>query len=124
MITMKAKILLLCLFFSCLIACDRDGDDGNLIIAIDNTANTSGVYTILIDGKSSGSIVREPNFKASNYVNCGDDWTKISKTTNVSVVTGVSGGKHKVELQRHGDNVIVTSWNVDFDGCEKLVAIF
>ncbi|WP_209391347.1 hypothetical protein [Chryseobacterium sp. RR2-3-20] len=121
---MKTKILLMFVLLSSLTACERDGESGNLIVAIDNTANTSGVYTILIDGKSNGSIVREPNFKASNYVNCGDDWVKISKTTNVSVVTGVSGGKHKVELQRQGNKVIVTSWDIDFDKCKKLVAVF
>jgi len=120
----KSRIIVLGLLVLGLQSCDRDEENGNLIIAVDNTSNTSGIYNILIDGKMKGTLIREPNFKASGYVNCGDDWVKISKTTNVSVVTDVSGGKHKVELQRQGDNIVVVNWDIKMNSCEKVVAVF
>lgn len=103
---------------------DLFAEDGNLIIAADNTTAKGGAYAIKIDGKMSGSFILEPSFRASAYVNCGDDMVAVTRTTNVSVVTNVAKGKHKVELVRHGDDFVAVSWDVTVNGCQKLTAVF
>ncbi|MBE8714357.1 hypothetical protein [Sphingobacterium hungaricum] len=127
---MKAKYLGLLIFIPIILflqSCEKLDDlfaeDGNLIIAADNTTSDRGAFSIKIDGVMAGSFVLEPNYRAS-FVSCDDDLVSVSQTPNVSIVTSVAKGKHKVELVSHGDNEVVVSWDITVNGCQKLTAIF
>ena len=115
------KILIIVSSFNLLNSCDllRDDEDGNLIIAVDNTKNEYNSFSVYVDGSMKGSLNIVPLIRSIGLVNCGDDWVEISQTQNVSVITGVSGGKRKIEL-KNANGKVVTTWDIKMDGCTKV----